>query len=353
MKINFIITDLSSGGAERVVSLLANYFSKKGHCVKIILVQDDVVDYAIEKNIEIVYLERKHRFPLSVIERVLAIRKATNHAEIVISFLWHINIYTILATRFRKQKVIISDRSDPVNELNDVTALHRLLRNLCYGMADKIVFQTNDARAHYKDTIQKKGIIIPNPLTPSLPYWKGSEQGKKVVITTGRLSEQKNYPMAIQAFSCFYKTHPDYSYIIYGEGPLRSELEKLIEEQGMKEKITLAGFSNHVFEALSESSIFILASNYEGISNSMLEALAIGIPSVVTDCPAGGARMFIRDRENGILVPTNDADALLKGMTEIADNPIYAKKMSENSQKIREQLEPDVICQHWARTVEE
>lgn len=352
MKIDFVITDMSSGGAERVVSLVANYFSEK-HQVRLILVQDDRIDYKIHPEIEVVCLNRKYRKPFSIPERIFGIRRQTRDADIVISFLWHINIYTILATRFRHQKVIISDRSDPVNELKDVSAMHRKMRDICYAMADQIVFQTEEARNFYKKRVRKLGRIIPNPITPDLPKWIGPDRCDKRIITAGRLSEQKNLHMGIDAFFDFYQSHPEYSYVIYGEGSLRKDLEEHVAALGMSDVIRMPGFSSNIFEELSRSAIFILPSNYEGISNSMLEALAIGVPSVVTDCPAGGAKMFIKNGENGILIPVHDVKALTEGMVRLADDSEFAKKLSDNAQILRDALTSEKICGLWAEVVDE
>lgn len=353
MKIHFVITDLSNGGAERVVSLVSNYFAEKSHHVRILLVQDDKIDYEIRPEIEICYLKRKLCKPFSIFERILGIRKQTKGADCVISFLWHINVYTILATRFRRQRVIISDRSDPKNELKDASLLQRKMRDICYAMADKIIFQTEDAKCFYKDNVQTLGRIIPNPITPDIPEWIGPYDCKKQVITSGRLSEQKNLHMAIEAFFRFHQIHPEYSYVIYGEGALRKSLEEHISNLGMEGIIKLPGFSNRIFEELSQCAMFILPSNYEGISNSMLEALAIGIPSVVTDCPAGGARMFVKNGENGILIPVQDVDALTAGMIKIADDTSFAIKISENAKILKVSLNPLKICSIWEEVVNE
>jgi glycosyltransferase involved in cell wall biosynthesis len=346
MNVSFIITNLSSGGAERVVSIIANYFAQQNINVKIIAVQDDSIDYPIDKKIQYAYVKRKAKKPFSIIERVLDIRRNIKDSDIVISFLWHINVYTLMATRFSKKKVIISDRSDPANEVKDATKLQILSRNFFYRFPECIVFQMPDAKSYYSKKIQQKGLIIPNPISSNLPELYLGERQKNIVSVC-RLSPQKNIKMTIDAFSLFYNEHKDYTLTIYGEGDLREELETYVEKISLQENILFAGFTKNIHEKIVDSAMFVSSSDYEGISNSMLEALAMGIPTIVTDCPVGGAKMYVKHHENGILVSTGDTKALYEGMKKIVEDTEFAKKISSNAVKLRKELSQDIICQEW------
>ncbi|RAV13808.1 glycosyltransferase [Paenibacillus contaminans] len=351
-KVTFIITDMSSGGAERVLSIIANYLAQRTNIdVKIVAIQDDLVDYPLDERINHFYLECKMKSkPLRIIERVIKLRRIIKDSDVVISFLWFLNIYTVIASLFLNKKIIISDRSDPANEVKGMFSIGRILRNLFYRLPDKIVFQTLDASNYYPNAIRKSSTIIPNPISPYLPPRYSGER-KKEIVAMCRLAPQKNLTMMIDSFEMLVKDHPEYRLIIYGEGEQRQELEKYIDQLRLNEKIELPGFKNNIHEKIIDSAIFVSSSNYEGISNSMLEALGMGIPSVVTDCPVGGARMYITTNENGILVPVGDAKAMYRGMKKIVEDKDFSEKMSKKATLIRNDLSVDVICKKWLELI--
>ena len=97
--------------------------------------------------------------------------------------------------------------------------------------------------------------------------------------------------------------------------------------------------------------MFVSSSDFEGMSNSMLEAMALGLPCVCTDCPAGGARAVIKDGENGLLTPVGDSHALYLAMKKVAENPELAAKLSKNSVKIREEQSVDKIIKKWMELI--
>jgi glycosyltransferase involved in cell wall biosynthesis len=349
-KISLVITNLSSGGAERVLSIVANYLANLNYDVQVIALQDDSIDYLLNEKVKFIYLERKFKKkPLYILERIYKLRKLISNSEVVISFLWFVNIYTIVASLFLNKKIIISERSDPANELNG-SRIGKWLRNVIYILPDKIVFQTLEAKEHYSEIIQEKGVIIPNPITPNLPNRYLLDR-KKEVVSICRLAPQKNIKMTIDAFSKLIKDYPDYTLVIYGEGQQRRELEIYIEKLLLNNKIFLPGFKPDIHDRIVDSAIYISSSNYEGISNSMLEALAMGIPSVVTDCPVGGARMFIKNNVNGILVPINNVDALYEAMKAIIENEEFTEQLSKNATLIREELSIDIICKKWVELI--
>ena len=143
--------------------------------------------------------------------------------------------------------------------------------------------------------------------------------------------------MLIDAFSIFEKEYPDYTLHFYGKGPLEKELINQVKQLELENKVVFHGFSTKVDEEIRESSMFVLSSNYEGVSNSMVEALALGIPAIATDCPIGGCKMYIKHGENGLLVPVGDEKALAEAMKNVAADPELAKKMSQNARKVREE----------------
>lgn len=344
MRIAIVAHGLAKGGAERVASLLANHFYGIGHTVLFVAVYSPEKGYALENGVEYVYIEGNRTNKITrAISRANKLDRVIhrNKVDLVISFLKTELLYYSF---HGSVPIIYSLRNDPANSCN--TKIKKLLCTMAYRRAAKIVFQTPGARAFFDQKIQQKGVIIANPLTRNLPYWKGECCTKKV-ITACRLMKQKNLPMLIEGFTRFHKKHPEYTLEIYGDGVMRAELEEQMRRLHMEESIRLPGFANNIHEIMACSGIFALTSDYEGLSNSMLEALAIGIPTVCTDCPPGGAAMYIRDGENGMLVPVGDAQALADKLCQMAENPALCARMSANAQKIREELDVDKVLKQW------
>ena len=197
-----------------------------------------------------------------------------------------------------------------------------------------------------KKSIQKKGIIIPNPINGNLPERYFGER-KKEIVTSCRLHPQKNLKMMIDAFKLLADSYPEYKLIIYGQGVLEDELRKYISLLNLNNKVFLPGFEKNVMKKIVDSKMFVSSSDYEGISNSMLEAMGMGLPVVVTDCPIGGARMMITNNQNGILVPVGDTLALYNGMKKIIEDDEFAELLSNNAYKIRELYPLEKIAKKW------
>lgn len=345
MKILMVNRRLSVGGAERVMTLLANGMVKKNIRVDMIVLQNMERTYSVSDKVQLIQFDFDRYNPVfKAIKRIKEMRSVIKNGnyDYVISFLHIVNFYTLIAG-FGNKNIVISERNDPGT--NKELSI-RLGRKLLYPFAYKVVFQTETAKKFFSSAIQNKSAIIPNPINDNIPPVYNGEREKKIVAV-GRFVPQKNFKMAIDAFKLLYNEYPDYKLIIYGEGSLREELEKHIKENNLEECVLLPGFQKDIIEKIKKASIYISSSDFEGISNSMLEALAMGLPSVCTDCPVGGAAMMIKNNENGILVPVGDTKALYEGMKKIIEDKEFADKLSENAVKIREEYSLENICEQW------
>ncbi|MDF2948214.1 MAG: putative glycosyltransferase [Sedimentibacter sp.] len=346
-KITFVVGIMGNGGAERVISVLSNIFAAKGYQIYVITIYGEKTDY--ELNPSVVHISFKCKSRMRVfrpLERCIFLRNyyKTKKPDIVISFLADVNIYSLIAALFTKTKVIVSERNDPNQDPK--SNMIRKLRNIVYWFADGLVYQTPDAKKYFEYLDKKKNAIIPNPIKDNLPNpYQGVRKNK--IVTACRLDYQKNLIMMIDAFDMLQKKHEGYKLMIYGEGPLRNELENYILKKGLNTKVFLKGFSNNIHYEILKSKIFAISSDYEGISNSMLEALALGLPVIATDCPIGGTRMFIKNEINGVLVNVGDADAMAEAMIRIVEDDAFAKKLSVNAVNIREKLSAVIIANMW------
>jgi GalNAc-alpha-(1->4)-GalNAc-alpha-(1->3)-diNAcBac-PP-undecaprenol alpha-1,4-N-acetyl-D-galactosaminyltransferase len=226
-----------------------------------------------------------------------------------------------------------------------------VMRNFLYHLSDGFVFQTMDARDYFGKYAIERGTVIANPLTGTLPEpYKGIR--KKKFVTAVRLDPQKNLEMLIDAFSRFEKLYPDYTLEIYGEGSQRSYLENKCKEMNVENKVVLKGFSKNLHENILDASAFIMSSNYEGMSNSLLEALALGVPVISTDHPIGGARMFIKNGNNGILTKVGDTDEMFNALLFAANNPEKMQAMADEAIRIRQQISVEKIVSQWMSYIE-
>jgi glycosyltransferase involved in cell wall biosynthesis len=213
--------------------------------------------------------------------------------------------------------------------------------------ADGYVFQTEEARSFYKGKYDKKSVIISNPLKiESLPK-PYLEERKRNIVTVGRLHPQKNQMLLIQAFEEIKDKYPDYNLIIYGEGVLRKELQEYINDNKLDSRIIMPGNVLNLLSLIKDSGIFILSSDFEGMPNALIEAMALGLPCISTDCPCGGPKSLIENGENGLLFEVGNKNQLINAIEYMINNPDKAKQMSEKAVNIRNTLNANHICEKW------
>lgn len=377
-----MIENLGEGGAERVMSFLANEFVKRGYDTSIALLQDNPsIVYKLSKEVHVFQIGQRE--PL-IYERKLIIRTAKrirwnrllqlerkrvlckqidnsrtkplkaflkkNHYDAIISFLVKPNIAVVRATKGKVPKVIISERNYPLRD-DYPLALLQLKCESYNSKYDYCVAQTGEILHMLGKKVESRGVIIENPIDDSLPIYTGNLR-KHIITNYCTFKPQKNLSMLIRAFAKFSVEFPDYTLELYGKGD-RSDLEQLIVELKLENKVSVLPFCACIHEQIKDYAMFVSTSNFEGISNSMIEAMAVGIPTISTDCDGGGARAIIRDHENGILVKKNNEEQLVAAMKEIAKDKNLAKRLSENAVKLRENFSGNRIVQKWVDLIEQ
>ena len=353
-KILFCIPSLGAGGAERVISVLANQFIEHGYHVSVLMITHKLCVYPLNEKINIVCLSCDDDANLHVANRFLTrlkkIRKAIKELspDVVISFMSETNIDVCLAMAGMSIPLVVSERNDPV--IDPASRAKRLMRKIAYMKPKWFVFQTPDAQAYFSRKIQKRSSIIFNPLTSILPQPYDGERERRIVAV-GRLNKQKNFYMLIDAFSDFSRQHPGYTLSIYGEGNLEQSLKEYIALQGMEGSVVLEGFCKDIHHRILKASMYVMSSDFEGMPNALLEAMAIGLPCISTDCPCGGPRMLISPYENGLLVPVNDREKMLEAMSYMVEHPELARKMSVRAVDIRKKAHVDEITKEWLKIV--
>lgn len=352
-KIIFVTISMRGGGTERVISILANRMADMGHDVSIMMIAEPIVEYALDTRVHVQCVSTSTGGSLiGRMKRIWNMRRefAKDKNTKIISMGTVSNLFTLVASLGLKNPIVISERNDP-NRLNHrpIKKYEVWIRNLLYRRADKLVLQTLDTVELFPGVIKKKSVVIANPIPDGMPEPLPIEQREKTIVAAGRFIPSKNYKMLIDVFAQFSEQFPEYILKIFGKGQTEADIKKQIQELNMQEKIHLCGFSDNLYEELGKGGIYVSTSDSEGLSNSLLEALAMGIPTIATDCPVGGTRMCIKDGVNGFMIPVRDNVALLEKMIRLASDFDLRKSCSQNAINIRDEFSEAVITGQWLK----
>lgn len=352
MKILFYINTIRHGGAERVISNLANQLEKKGHqCVFVTSffasweykLSENVVRKVLnEKYIEGSFIKRNFCL-LYNLRRILK----EERPDVAIAFMAEPNFRLLISSVGLKVKKIISVRNDPKREYSNV--ITRTLAKILFCRADGIVFQTNEAQEWFPKTIQKKSKIILNQVD-EIFYSTVYDGIRKNIVTTGRLVPQKNHKILIEAFSMISNLVSD-DLIIYGEGELRNELTDLIKRLKLEKRIFLPGAVEKVSEKIKTAKLFVLSSDYEGLPNALMEAMALGIPCVSTDCPCGGPRMLLGNIDENLLVEPGNTTQLAEIMKTLVLSPDSLKNIGYQMKNNAKMFLPENVINVWEKYI--
>ena len=354
-RVLFLLPSIAAGGAERVVSIISSQLVNQGCSVDIAVFNDSMCAYEISKAVQV---KRVGRFgasngKLAKIDRLFDLIRymRKNKGAVIVPFHPVCLKYAITAARFADVQVIACERNDPYH-LYETDNLAADIRKL-YAAAAHCVFQTQEAREFYSNLPDSKCTIIPNPVTEPQHTWCGTVKAGRI-ISVCRLTAQKNLKMAIDAFAYVLKVvGRPISFDIFGQGECREELEKYAEAAGVAEWVHFRGVTKEVQKELAAASVFISSSDYEGISNSMLEAMAIGMPVVCTDCPIGGARETITENVDGLLVPVGDSKAMAEAIIRILQDEAYAQNLGRAAHEIVDRNSLEMIARRWRIVFEE
>lgn len=356
MKVMFCTSSMGKGGAERVISILSNDFVKNNK-VSILINTDKNIAYELDKKINIITLDKKY-YKNNLIRNIYRISQTKKilkkeKPDIIVSFLPMPSFRILIANKKTKIPVIISDRNDPKQEYK--SKLSNRLMNWLYPKASGFVFQTNEQKEYFKNDIQQRSIIIFNPINDSFLETKdiSIEEKENVIINVGRLVPQKNQRMLINAFAKVSKKHPQYKLKIFGDGPLKEELQEQINKLNINNKVFLCGIADNIKEELEKAKIFVLSSDYEGMPNALIEAMAVGCAVISTDCPCGGPKELIKSKENGILISLKNEEELVKNIDDLIANEEDIKVMGKNAKKIKDMLNTDSILNQWKNYIKE
>lgn len=351
-KVLLVNSSLTAGGSERVMAQLANGFADKGIDTTMLLTSEIETEvYEINSNVRLIRFKyRTQNKVIRVVRRVKLLRELFKNEkyDTIISFLHKINLTVIISALGLKQHIIVSERNNPMARKH--SAIWFKIENYFYAKVETVVFQTDTVRKMYAGQIQRIGVVIPNPVNETLPV-SDFDQREKVIIAAGRFVQQKNFPLLLRAFSRLHISFPEFKLVLCGTGPLEGELKALCKELNIENAVEFTGFVSDLAARMNKSYLYVSSSDYEGISNAMLEAMAIGLPCICTDCPVGGAAMSIEDGHNGILIPVGDENALVNAFELVLTDEQFARHLSENALEIRKKYASNTIVDRWLELI--
>ena len=345
MKLTFVTSTLHAGGRERVMSLLANTFAQKGYEVEIVCINKHLVFYPIDEKVKVWFAEDEVK-SLSILKKMMWLRKHINSEkpDVVIAFMLEVYCVTLASLIGVSVPVISSERIDP----HFFGRAKGLLRWLLLRRTTHLVVQTVRIKDFYSAKLQSRTTIIPNPVTDKVFSLTPTLKQKRI-IAVGRLAYQKNYPMMFRAFAKVHHDFPDWQLVVYGNGPQKDEIRGVIERLGMEGHIILAGKSDHVVEEMNKSSLFVMSSDYEGMSNALLEAVCVGLPVISTD--VSGARDLITEGVNGYIVPVGNERALTLALSSMLSSPEKMDEMGRQSKALAPRFREEQIVGQWEELI--
>jgi len=339
-KILFVFHKLSYGGAEKILSFVANRLAERGYKIYVYTYEGTTNYYKFDDRVILIpeykVCKTKKIRRIVQINQIKKVVKKTN-PNLIISFLNTPNLLTILAGLATKTPVIISERGDPYQSKGLVSKL----RNHIYKFADGVVFQTYGARDYYGLRIAKKSCVIPNPVTQSISDF--SVKKRNEIAFVGRFSIiQKRQDIMLLAFRKVVDIYPDIKLVFYGDGKDEQEVREIVKEMGIEKNVKFEGVVDNIYEKIKYSKMLVLTSDYEGIPN-----VSIGLPVISTDCSPGGARLLIKNSMNGILVPKGDVDAIANSIIYLLNNEHTANKYGVEAKKSIKEFNPELIFNCW------
>ena len=304
----------SYGGAEKSIINMANWLSRKGYDVTLASVEGSEKTFFIDEGVKFKGYDIKKGNKIYIHYQIyMNTQRAINECkpDVIVGFWIHPMFYSIFNSYTKKVIKIYSERNDPSLEYGKISKLLRwvVMKN-CTG----IVFQTSEAKEYFNKKICRKSKIIHNPVYITEDQYVIKENR---IVAVGRLNEQKNFRLLIDAFNQVKDECPNAIVEIYGEGPLRDSLKKQIELNDLENRVFLMGAYPDVLDRIYGARLFVLSSNYEGMPNALMEAMCLGIPVLSSDCPCGGPRELIIDGKNGFLFTTRNKDELAMKIRDI------------------------------------
>ena len=356
----FHIHSLGQGGAERVVINLATEMISRGIKLSIATAETEEGEFALPEGAVRYDIGTRPEEEKESSSKKRNLRKKRLHdlllkekPDVLFSLCRGANYRAVLAAKGTGVPVIISVRSDP--KVDYSSKAHKLLSSYLYSKAAGAVFQTTGARDFFPEKIAAKSRVILNPIGEKFAGFEQAGERRKTVVAVGRHNYAKDYMTLAKAFERVLKDHPEYELEIYGHDSRDNSLLQLkewIKSHKLEEKILIMGDTDDVPGKIRDAACYVLSSSFEGMPNALMEAMALGLPVLATDCPAGGPKALIEDGINGLLCETGNFREMADGINKYLEYPEKAAELGRAAMEIRELAGIKKITDEWLEYAE-
>lgn len=350
-KIIFYIGSLGRGGAERVVVNLAEYFQTEGYQVVIATKEQEKEEYPIPSGVSRLLVDisdeeisgNRIRNFIKRIKRLNSTWKK-EQPDLIVSFIKKNNLMAILSSRGLYVPVLVAIRSAAFREY---PGLYKYIARILFRKAEGVIVQTSEQAEYFGKRIYKKATILPNAINANFIGKVYDGYRKNEIVTVGRIDDNKNQKMLVEAFSLIAAKFPSTQVIIYGDGEGKTKLEQLIQEKKLGNRVLLAGHQTDIKSKIEKARIFVLTSRVEGMPNAMIEAMALGLVPISTDFGGGGVKQLIQDGKNGYIVAVDDVKALSEKIEMVLTDEKLEESLRKNAIVVQEKLNPDIVYSQW------
>ncbi len=346
-KILLYLETMKRGGAERVLNNIASFLVGR---YEVVLVND--VAFASEE--EYAIDDRVKRYVLGLtgggvkgnLIRIKKLRKIIKdeNPDVVLSFKGACNLRMLVAARGLKLRKIVSVRNDPVYEYGN--GLVKLAAKFLFRSASGCVFQTQEAMDYFQKSVRRKSKIIWNPVADKF-FERSWTPKREEIAVVGRLVPQKNPLLALESFRLICEDYPDVHLTYYGSGPLKESILAKVDEYKLNDRVTIIDNVPNIEDYISSARLFLMASDFEGMPNALMEAMTVGLPCVSTDCPCGGPRAISEGFSMDMLVPCADAKAIAYRMKALLSDESKQKELSSKERERSSLFKMELVMKQW------
>ncbi len=356
---------MEGGGAERVAALLSNRWAEQGHEVLLVPTFSGrgTCLYALDERVRLEYLADRvgttRKSPWFLARRLWAMRAMSREfrADVVLSFLTHVNVAALLATRGLRVRTVVAERTYP--PAMDVGPVWPKVRRISYPWASKVVMQTSLGLTWLAGDLPRvHGVVIPNPCLFPLPSNEPRLEPEAVVanhrrllVAAGRLGEEKGFNLLIKAFKALASRFTEWDLAILGEGAKREALEEQVATAGLTGRVFLPGRVGNLGDWYERADLYAMSSRFEGFPNALLEALSYGVPAVSFDCETGPADLIETGRNGYLVAPEEGAAGLAKRLAPLMADENLRRDMGKRAAEVRERYSLVRVGAEWDRAL--
>lgn len=353
-QILFIIESLGGGGTQSVVSTLINEWNKKNIKIHLLTFKSKKFDkFFINKSVKRFIMKKNNKFGSLILRFFnnlifiynLRMFLKKNNYDFILSFITATNLQVLIASIGLKNKIIVSERNDIDSQ--NTSFLQKILRKIFYKYSFLVTSNIENNFEILKGYVKKNKLIyLPNPLRLKNKDGKNTNKKEKIILSIGRLNKQKGYNILLHAFNNLLKVpnHESWKLYILGEGPERKSLEFIINNLGISKSAFLLGYKEPT-KYLKIASVYVQSSIFEGMPNSVLEAMEYKVPTVLNN-KIKGIKFLAKDKFS-CLYFDNSEDDLFKKLLFVIKNINIRKKLTENAFQEVQKLDKNKVAKIW------